>query len=169
MRELPCNQLYADFLARELVPWMQQSFGIPADREMTLTAGSSYGGLAATFAAFAHPETFGRVLSQSGSFWWKPSFSMEDANGAAADREEWEWLAQQFAERERLPVRFYLDVGTLETSGPPGGPSQVIVNRHMRNVLRARGYEVHYTEFAGGHDYACWRGTLADGLIALFE
>jgi enterochelin esterase family protein len=37
----------------------------------------------------------------------------------------------------------------------------------MRNVLHARGYEVHYAEFAGGHDYISWRGTLSDGLQVL--
>ncbi len=40
-------------------------------------------------------------------------------------------------------------------------------SRHMRDVLLAKGYEVHYREFVGGHDYLSWRGLLADGLIAL--
>jgi len=37
----------------------------------------------------------------------------------------------------------------------------------MRDVLRARGYTVHYSEFAGGHNPMSWRGTLANGLMAL--
>jgi enterochelin esterase family protein len=34
-------------------------------------------------------------------------------------------------------------------------------------MRRAKGYEVHFQEFAGGQDYLGWRGTLADGLMAL--
>lgn len=165
-RELPCNRDFADFLADELVPWIRQEFGVPTPRDLTLVAGSSYGGLAASFAAYAHPEVFGRVLSQSGSYWWKPTFTMGEG---AEDDEEWEWLTRQFVSAERLPVRFYLDVGVLETRAGMGAPTMVLSNRHLRDVLLARGYQVHYAEFAGGHDYACWRGTLADGLIALFE
>jgi len=41
------------------------------------------------------------------------------------------------------------------------------VNRHMRDVLQAKGYSVHYREFNGGHEYLNWRGTLADALLAL--
>jgi hypothetical protein len=37
----------------------------------------------------------------------------------------------------------------------------------MRDVLVARGYDVAYREYAGAHDWACWRGTLGDGLVAL--
>lgn len=165
-RELPCNRDFAGFLAEELVPWVRREFGVPTPRELTLTAGSSYGGLAASFAAYAHPEIFGRVLSQSGSYWWKPGFSMGEGSGS--DEEEWEWLTRQFVTGERLPVRFYLDVGLLEKRGNMDAPTMLIANRHMRDVLLAKGYRVHYAEFSGGHDYACWRGTLADGLIALF-
>ncbi len=37
----------------------------------------------------------------------------------------------------------------------------------MRDVLRARGYPVHYAEFSGGHNPMNWQGTLANGLLAL--
>lgn len=40
-------------------------------------------------------------------------------------------------------------------------------NRHLRDVLGLKGYEVHYAEFNGGHDYICWRGSFADGLLTL--
>ena len=65
-------------------------------------------------------------------------------------------------------MRFYVDVGLLETRRAyADGPSHITANRHLRDVLRAKGYAVHYAEYNGGHDYLCWQGTLADGLLAL--
>lgn len=155
--ELPCNARFADFLAEEAVAWVRENYHVTSDPNRTIVAGSSYGGLAATFAGFRHPEIFGNVISQSGSFWWKPE-------GAA----EHEWLTRQFVASPKLPVRFYLDVGLMER-GPTtdNGPDQVVVNRHMRDVLQAKSYFVHYREFNGGHEYVNWRGTLADALLAL--
>jgi enterochelin esterase family protein len=61
-----------------------------------------------------------------------------------------------------------MEVGTLENRASRHGmPDMVAVNRHMRDVLKAKGYDVTYREYAGGHDYVWWRSGLADGLIAL--
>ena len=46
-------------------------------------------------------------------------------------------------------------------------PSAIAAHRHLRDILQAKGYEVHYNEYNGGHETLSWRGSLADGLIAL--
>ena len=65
-------------------------------------------------------------------------------------------------------MRCFLEVGVLESS-PPGGrmPDMIEPNRRMRDALIAAGHEVHYREFNGGHDFVCWRGNIADALIAI--
>lgn len=40
-------------------------------------------------------------------------------------------------------------------------------SRHFGDVAVAKGYDIHYQEFAGGHADVNWRGRLADGLIYL--
>lgn len=154
-RELPCYPPFAAFLADELLPWARGRYHVTAEPARTIVAGASYGGLAAAYAALSRPDRFGRVLSQSGSFWWKPD-----------DDPEHEWLARQFVAAPPAATVFYLSVGLREAKARIT-PHQLVVNRHMRNVLRARGYTVHYAEVDGGHDEQSWRDTLADGLLAL--
>jgi enterochelin esterase-like enzyme len=157
--ELPCYPPHADYLTQELVPWIRENYHVTSDPAHTIVAGSSYGGLAATFAALQASNVFGNVLSQSGSFWW----GKDQADDPGA-----EWLTRQFAQREKLPVRLYMDVGLLERSSTPDR-DMVGTNRRLHDVLRKKGYTVSYSEYAGGHDYVCWRGTLSDGLLALTE
>jgi enterochelin esterase family protein len=155
--EFACHQPYADFIAREAVPWIRKSYHVTRDPARTAVGGLSFGGLAATYIGLRHPNIFGNVIAQSGSFWWKPETD-----------EESEWLTRQFVASRRLPLRFYLDVGLLENSRLPGdAPDMVTASRHLRDVLRARGYEVHYSEFNGGHTALNWRVMLPEALIAL--
>jgi enterochelin esterase-like enzyme len=165
-RELPCNPKFADFLNSELIPWVRRLFNVTNDPQQTIVGGSSYGGLAAAYAGFRHPETFGNVLSQSGAFWWTPPRS-DDPEDFDFPNTEPNWLATQFIKSPRLPVRFYMEAGTDEIDLTGLGRDILASSRHMRDVLLAKGYEVHYQEFVGGHDYLSWRGTLADGLIVL--
>ena len=66
------------------------------------------------------------------------------------------------------PFDRLVDVGLMELGPTPdNGPTMVVVNRHMRDILKAKGYSVHYREFNGGHEYLNWRGTFADALVTL--
>lgn len=154
--ELACHPPFAEFLARELLPWIRRGYRVTADPARTVIAGSSLGGLAAACAAAKYPDRFGNVLSLSGSFSWK-----------APGETEPEALARQLATGPKLPLRFYLEAGLMEDRPRPGGPSLLDSNRHLRNVLQAKGYAVDYREFNGGHSLLNWRGSFADGLLAL--
>ncbi|MFJ2991403.1 enterochelin esterase domain-containing protein [Pandoraea sp. NPDC087047] len=156
-KELPPNPAFGRFLAEELMPWARAQ-GVSAPAERTVVAGSSYGGLASAWAAHVAPQWFGNVLSQSGSYWWAPSQGDADARESG-------WLIRQYANGPRLPVAFYLASGMFEDRGGPTGIGTS--GRHMRDVLRAKGYRVSYASSATGHDYLHWRGSLACGLIAL--
>lgn len=157
--ELTCSDPFTRFLTEELLPWLRREYRVTSDPALTIIGGSSYGGLGAAYAAFRHPEIFGCVLSQSGGFMYSPSGESEP-----------EWLIRQFAASPRLPIRFHLNCGLMEDRPSGEGARNIAaVNRHLRDVLLAKGYRVRYQEFNGGHEYLNWRGTLADGLLALLE
>ena len=163
-KELPPNPQFADFLATELLPWVHAHYTVTSDPRLTTVAGSSYGGIAATYAGLRHSEVFGNVLCQSGSFWWAPD------HGGSPDIDattETGWLAKEFIKSPKLLLRFWMDAGVFEVDSRGNGGAILEPSRHMRDVLLAKGYEVHYQQFNSGHDYLNWRGTLADGLIFL--
>jgi enterochelin esterase-like enzyme len=153
--ELTCNNEFAIMLATEFVPWVRANYAVSA--EPAAIGGMSFGGLAAAFAALRYPNVFEAVLSQSGSYWWKP-------RGATS----WEWLAEQYGAAPRSGVRYYLEVGLMEIGTPGGRTSMLESNRRFRDLLRSRGATVTYSEFNGDHSALNWRGSFADGLVALF-
>jgi enterochelin esterase family protein len=145
------------FVADELLPWARTAWGIGSGAGGNLVAGSSRGGLVAAYLGLCRPDLFGAVIAQSGSFWWP-----------TPDEGEPGMLIREAARMPDAGVRFYLEVGSMETGpGPGGAPSQVTACREMRDALRANGHEVTYAEYTGGHDYVNWRRTFADGLIAV--
>jgi enterochelin esterase family protein len=159
-RDLQCYPPFADFLAKELVPWARQRYRFSAEPGRTIVGGVSLGGLNAAYCALRYPEVFGNVLSQSGAFWYFPGWEDQEASDYSPSG----WLIRQFVTTRKLPIRFYLEAGLFENDCPDTLLAQ---NRRLRDVLEAKGYSVVYSEFAGGHEFLSWRGSVADGLIAL--
>lgn len=148
-KELPPNPDFADFMAYELLPWLRGQ-GVALQRQKTVLAGSSYGGLASSWVALRYPRLFGNVLSLSGSYWWAPA-------GEAAG-----WLTRQYQQSPTYPVRFWLQAGKFETAGPGGGIYRT--TRNFEQVLRDKGYRVSFHPWSSGHDYAAWCEALIHGM-----
>jgi enterochelin esterase family protein len=162
LKELTCSEVFADFLARELVPWVRKNYRVGPEAARTVVGGYSAGGLMAAYCGLRHSAVFGNVLAQSGSFWYVPgALAM---TGPPAPYAETAWLTREFVVAPRLPLRFYLEVGRFEVSFVA---SQLGENRRFRDVLKAKGYDVVYSEFNGGHEALSWRGTFGNGLLAL--
>jgi enterochelin esterase family protein len=177
--DLVANPEFADFMAMELVPWVRSHYNVTKDPKQTVVTGYSAGGLAAAYVAQRHSEVFGNVLSQSGAFWWSFEHNggvcgprCPDSGGTGGDNSrdattEGNFMVRQFLGSPKLPLRFYLAAGTFEIDREGGGGGILESTRHLRDVLLAKGYQVQYQQFVGGHDGLSWRGALADGLIEL--
>ena len=177
--DLVASDEFADFMAQELMPWIRSHYNVTKDPKQTVITGYSAGGLASAYVALRHPEVFGNVLSQSGAFWWSfehnggicgsrcPDSGGRGGDGSRDATTEGNIMVKQFLASAKLPLRFYLAVGTFEYDRNGGGGEILEGTRHLRDVLLAKGYQVHYQQFVGGHDGLSWRGALADGLINL--
>lgn len=157
-RDLPGSEMFSAFLADELVPKMRTDYRAGMTPAETIVTGSSFGGLCSAFSAFHHPDVIGNVLSNSGSYQYVLGSIENDISSTV----EGGWLIRDFAKAPKKPIRFYLDAGLFEMN-------LLNSNRHIRDVLVAKGYPVVYAEFSGGHDYWMWRGTISDGLITLLR
>jgi len=159
--DLANHQRFVTFIGDELMPWIRRNWKVTHDPHRSTVTGSSAGGLASAFLALRRSDLFGNVLSQSGAFWR----GAEGSNGPP-----FEWLTSQYASSPKRDVRFFLDVGSTENRGAIGGtaPSILDANRRLRDALRAKGYEVNYTEVPGGeHRPESWRQRLPLGLVML--
>jgi enterochelin esterase family protein len=148
----------AEYVANRLLPELRSELNVTSDPGKVVISGTSLRGLIATYIGFVKSEAVGNVLALSGSFYWKPD-----------NETEYEWLTHRFATEEIRPVRLFVSAGTLETVVTPGnhGHYMVATNRHLRDILLARGYDFEYWEFAGAHSDLSWQDGLARGLVWL--
>jgi enterochelin esterase-like enzyme len=153
-RDLVFSDAFVKFTADELLPYVVDTKKLNVTANTALVSGVSLGGLTAAYAAQQRPEVFGNVLSQSGAFWrTKP--------GVISEPEGRGWFPEYVTRQKVTKVRYYLEVGRFEA------PSMVENNQRLREVLKAKGNEVTYDEYNGGHDHLNWRLSLGRGLIAL--
>ena len=118
----PRGHLYADFVTRELMPFIERHYPVARGAANTGFGGSSYGAIAALHTVLVTPGRFGRLLIES------PSLYVGNRH-----------LLRQAKLATRWPSRIYLGVGTAETSRPDWNEETVGNVRRLEAILRADG------------------------------
>ena len=155
--EYPLNFEFKDAIVSEFIPLIQKRYNVSTNPQKTVIGGMSYGGLAAAFFAYYHPDIFGNVLSQSGSFW--RDLELKDLHGNEFRND---WLPYQFLSTEKKDITFFLDWGLQE--------NMVLgSNRNFVKILDKKKYKYHFVEFNGWHNWANTRRMFPIGLMFLLN
>jgi enterochelin esterase-like enzyme len=137
----PTADGYLDFVERRVIPWVDARFRTLHEPSGRAIGGSSFGGIISLHAGRTRPGVFGSVMAMSPSLW--------RAN-ATAD------------EIVKLPVRVYLDSGTVDWGG---GDDGFAATNALADLLVAKGWTLHVDlEHAVGeghnHSEEYWRARL---------
>jgi enterochelin esterase family protein len=136
------------FIFDDLLPVVETRYGVPTSPARRVLAGHSLGAVAALHLSARRPDLFGSVIAGSPALWWP------GGNGQISGAD----VAEAYARTPPPAGRLFLDAGTEE-----GDLLQDARAFHDRLVTTD--HDVTYREFRGGHDHACWRGSLADGIV----
>lgn len=145
---------YAQMMARELKPLLDQQYRTRRGPADTAVGGSSLGALVSLEAALLYPRVFGKAAVMSPSVWWDQRAILG-------------WVRRfRAANRPRL----WVDMGTCEGNSP-----EAIVNdaRLLRDTLVECGWregqDLEYREYEGAcHNEGAWAARLPDVLRWLF-
>ena len=151
----PLGREYAEFVTRELLPFIARTYPTIAGAATTGFGGSSYGAIAALYTSLVKPGVFGRLLLESPSLYVGRGHLLKMARRA-----------------KRWPARVYLGVGTRETRREDRSRETVrnvlLLERILRRArLGPRRLRVQVEEGAT-HSESAWARRLPDALEFLF-
>lgn len=159
LNEYADSEPHARFIAEELVPYLEAHLPLIGTPDGRCLGGASFGAVATLSTAVRYPDTFGRLLLQSGSF-----------AGASTERSEpdeplWtpvtKFVAGYLADPKPVADKVFISCGLLEP--------MIAENRALRPVLKATGMQVVAAETFDGHTWGCWRDVLGVALPWLFS
>ncbi len=163
---------YADFIDRELYPFIKKKAGVRSFRSVAI-AGCSLGGLSAFDIAWNHADKIDKVGVLSGAFWWRDK---DVSDSTYADSRNRILLAAVQSSRKRPKLRYWLYAGAAEENSDRDGDGITDVaddTRDLAALLQAKKIcppqDIVYTESATGkHDYESWSRVFPDFLVWAF-
>src|SRR5687768_15056506 len=118
----PLGRHYVEFVAREVVPFIERTYDVSRRVSGRAFGGSSYGGVATLLTVLERPGLFGRLLIESPSLYVGGRLLLRKARRAP-----------------RWPSRVYLGVGTAETGKDEIDRETVDNVRSLESILNDAG------------------------------
>ena len=137
------SDVFAQFVATELVPAIDAQWKTSADRRDRGILGTSLGGLNSAFFGLRHPDVFHRILIQS------PAFQAGDGR-----------IVDYYREAPRLDLDLFMTWGTFHDFGP--------TTVEFQRILDEKGYEYRHRLVNEGHSWGNWRNLLPEMLLAMW-
>ena len=157
LTEYAGDDRHAEYLARELLPLLADTYPLIDDPDARCVMGASFGGVASLHAAWRYPDIWGKLLLQSGSY----AFSDIGRHSRGPVFDPVVRFMNEFREAPGCPAeRIYVSCGIYE--------SLIYENRSLVPRLQAQGIDVRFEEARDAHNWENWRDRLRNGLSWLY-
>jgi enterochelin esterase-like enzyme len=158
LTEYPNSAAHARWIVGELLPELEGRLSLVDEPQGRSLMGASFGAIASFSVALRHPDTFGALLLQSGSFVFT-DIGADHGGGPSFDPVV-RFVNRYRARPVRVADRLFISCGVYE--------ELIVRNRSMVPVFTTAGMEVNYVESRDGHNWESWRDRLRDGLSWVF-
>lgn len=134
------NINFANFVADELVPAIDEQYRTLPDPSARAILGASYGGWNAAYFGLKRSDTFHLIAAHSPAFYGDilPSYEASDP----------------------LPLKFFISTGVFYDTQYEA--------RTMKEILEEKGNELLYVEVNEGHSWGNWRALIEEPLVYFF-
>jgi predicted alpha/beta superfamily hydrolase len=154
--EEPAGKQFPDFLAREVVPFVNDHYRTLTGHPNTGLGGSSYGGVATLYALMAQPNLFGYALIESPTMWVGMGQLVRDTSPLIA-----------------RPRKVFIAFGGKEGGTQEGTDLMVKLIRTVQSNFAAEGYDEKTFRFVlepeAKHEEPAWAQRLPGALEFLFR
>lgn len=156
LKEYAANPLFATFIQEELFSALRERYRIANNPDQRGILASGLGAVAALYTHWRHPELFGKLLLQSGSFYF-------------TDIGEHEWgtkwdpvveFVNGYREHPGHTPAIFLSCGVFDQN--------IYYNRTMAHLWTSQDATLRYVESQDGHNWIAWRDQLRSGLTWAF-
>ena len=146
---------YAEFLIKEVMPFLEKRYRIATGPENTGIGGSDYGAIVSLTTALHHPGVFGKLLLESPSLWVGDGKVIDEVKKA-----------------KLLPQKIYMGIGTNEAGNPEADALILKYFTDTEQILKDKGLGNSrlkvVVEGGGQHNEDAWARRFPDALLFLY-